>query len=79
MLTSRQRGYRVTSHRPFCRSIVGTEHKMQVADLVDLPQKSGQPRVVHSQKISRGDFIVEGVGHYEGHTRWKGVRNASKS
>ena len=49
--------------------IVGTEHKMRVADLVDLAQQSGQPRVVHSQKISRGDFIVEGVGHYEGHTR----------
>src|SRR3989454_6390121 len=49
--------------------IVGTEHKMQVAELVDVPQKSGQPRVVHSQKISRGDFIVEGVGLYEGHTR----------
>jgi len=49
--------------------IVGTEHKMQVVDLVDLPQKSGQPRVVHSQKISRGDFTVAGVGHYDGHTR----------
>src|SRR5262245_20263348 len=49
--------------------IVGTEHKMQVADLVELSQQSGQPRVVHSPKISRGDFIVEGVGHYEGHTR----------
>ena len=49
--------------------IVGTEHKMQVAELVDVPQKSSQPRVVHSQKISRGDFIVEGVGLYTGHTR----------
>jgi threonylcarbamoyladenosine tRNA methylthiotransferase MtaB len=49
--------------------IVGTEYKMQVAELVDVPQKSGQPRVVHSRKISRGDFIVEGVGLYEGHTR----------
>src|SRR5215831_480526 len=49
--------------------IVGTEHKMRLVDLIDLPQKSGQPQVVHSQKISRGDFTVEGVGYYTDHTR----------
>jgi threonylcarbamoyladenosine tRNA methylthiotransferase MtaB len=49
--------------------IVGTEHKMRLVDLIDLPQKSSQPQVVHSQKISRGDFTVEGVGYYPDHTR----------
>ncbi|MBM3223683.1 MAG: tRNA (N(6)-L-threonylcarbamoyladenosine(37)-C(2))-methylthiotransferase MtaB [Candidatus Tectomicrobia bacterium] len=49
--------------------IVGTEHKMQVAELIDVPQKTGAPRVVHSPKISRGDFTVDGVGFYPGHTR----------
>lgn len=49
--------------------IVGTEYKMQLADLIDVPQKSGQARVVHSQKISRGDFSAEGVGYYPEHTR----------
>lgn len=49
--------------------IVGTEYKMRLVDLIDLPQKSGQPQVVHSQKISRGDFTVEGVGLYTDHTR----------
>lgn len=49
--------------------IVGTEHKMRLVDLIDLPQKSGRPQVVHSQKISRGDFTVEGVGYYPDHTR----------
>ena len=49
--------------------IVGTEHKMRLVDLIDLPQKSAQPQVVHSQKISRGDFTIEGVGYYPDHTR----------
>src|SRR5262249_14295180 len=58
--------------------IVGTEHKMglvvfidkgRLVDFVDEPQKAGQPQVVHSQKISRGDFTVEGVGYYTDHTR----------
>src|SRR5215471_6798928 len=49
--------------------IVGTEHKMRLVDLIDEPQKAGQPQVVHSQKISRGDFTVEGVGYYPSHTR----------
>ena len=43
---------------------------MQVAELVDLPQKSGQPQVVHSQKISRGDFYRGGGRALRGtHTR----------
>ncbi|MGE3539432.1 MAG: tRNA (N(6)-L-threonylcarbamoyladenosine(37)-C(2))-methylthiotransferase MtaB [Candidatus Tectimicrobiota bacterium] len=49
--------------------IVGTEYKMQLADLIDVPQKTDPPQVVHSPKISRGDFTMAGVGLYEGHTR----------
>src|SRR5215831_17500508 len=49
--------------------IVGTEHKMRLVDLIDEPQKAGQPQIVHSQKITRGDFTVEGVGYYTDHTR----------
>lgn len=49
--------------------IVGTEHKMQIVDLFDMPQKLGQAQVVHSKKISRDDFTIEGVGNYTGHTR----------
>jgi threonylcarbamoyladenosine tRNA methylthiotransferase MtaB len=49
--------------------IVGTEHKMQVVDLIEAPEKAAQARVVHSPKIQRGDFTVEGVGLYTGQTR----------
>ncbi len=49
--------------------IVGTAHKMQVADLIDTPEKNGQARVVHSTKISRDDFTIEMVGNYMGQTR----------
>ncbi|MGQ4807840.1 Threonylcarbamoyladenosine tRNA methylthiotransferase MtaB [Candidatus Entotheonellaceae bacterium PAL068K] len=49
--------------------IVGTEAKMCVADLIDVPEKLGQPRVVHSKKISRDDFTIDGVGDYRHQTR----------
>jgi threonylcarbamoyladenosine tRNA methylthiotransferase MtaB len=42
---------------------------MQLVDLVDLSQQSGQAQVVHSQKISRGDFTIDGVAYYPEHTR----------
>lgn len=64
-----QVGVEALRHMAGVDLIVGTEHKMRLVDLIDLPQKSGQPQVVHSQKISRGDFTVEGVGHYTDHTR----------
>src|SRR4029450_11119182 len=38
--------------------IVGTEDKMRLVELVDMPQKLGQPRVVHTRKISRNDFTI---------------------
>jgi threonylcarbamoyladenosine tRNA methylthiotransferase MtaB len=50
--------------------IVGTEDKMRLAELIeDQPQKLGQPWVVHSKKISRGDFTINLVGDYSGQTR----------
>lgn len=49
--------------------IVGTEDKMRLADLIDLPQKLGQPRVVHSKKISRDEFTIDVIGDYSGQTR----------
>jgi threonylcarbamoyladenosine tRNA methylthiotransferase MtaB len=49
--------------------IVGTADKMRIAELIDLPQKLGRPRVVHSKKISRDDFTVAAVGDYSGQTR----------
>jgi threonylcarbamoyladenosine tRNA methylthiotransferase MtaB len=49
--------------------IVGTEDKMRVVELIDLPQKLGQPRVVHTKKISRDDFTIDMVGDYSHQTR----------
>jgi threonylcarbamoyladenosine tRNA methylthiotransferase MtaB len=49
--------------------IVGTEDKMRLADLIDMPHKLGQTRVVHSKKISRDDFTIEIVGDYSHQTR----------
>lgn len=49
--------------------IVGTAHKMQIVDLIDAPQKEAAPRVVHTTKITRDDFSLDGVGNYGDHTR----------
>lgn len=49
--------------------IVGTEDKMKVADLIDSSEKTGQTRVVHSTKISRDEFVIDGVGDYGNQTR----------
>jgi len=50
--------------------IVGTEDKMRLVECIDaVPQKLGQPRVVHSTKISRHPFTIAGVGDYSGQTR----------
>lgn len=53
--------------------IVGTEDKMRVVDLIDIdldrPEKQGEPRVVHSPKISREAFTIDIVGDYSGQTR----------
>ena len=49
--------------------IVGTAHKMQVADLIATTRKETAPRVVHTTKIARDDFSLNVVGHYGNHTR----------
>jgi len=49
--------------------IVGNEHKMQLANLLDSLSKQEQPRIVHTPKISRDSFIVESVGLYDNNTR----------
>ncbi|MEE8304205.1 MAG: tRNA (N(6)-L-threonylcarbamoyladenosine(37)-C(2))-methylthiotransferase MtaB [Candidatus Tectomicrobia bacterium] len=49
--------------------IVGTEDKMRLAELIDVPEKQGQPQVVHTRKISRDDFTIDVVGDYRGQTR----------
>ncbi len=49
--------------------IVGTEDKMRVVDLIENPQKSSSPRVVHTTKISRDAFTIDVVGDYSNHTR----------
>ena len=49
--------------------IVGTEDKMRVVELIDRPDKQGEPRVVHSPKISREAFTLDVVGDYSGQTR----------
>ncbi len=49
--------------------IVGTEDKMRVVDLIDRPEKQGEPRVVHSPKIGREAFTIDIVGDYSGQTR----------
>jgi threonylcarbamoyladenosine tRNA methylthiotransferase MtaB len=49
--------------------IVGTEDKMRLVELIALPEKQGQAKVVHSRKISRDDFTIDVVGDYSGQTR----------
>ncbi|RMF61539.1 MAG: MiaB/RimO family radical SAM methylthiotransferase, partial [Calditrichaeota bacterium] len=48
--------------------IVGTEEKMRVADLIDVPQKFPGP-VVRKARISKTPFTISGVGNYENVTR----------
>jgi len=49
--------------------IVGNEHKMQLADFVDSLDKSSEPKVIHSPKISRDEFVIESVGLFDNNTR----------
>jgi threonylcarbamoyladenosine tRNA methylthiotransferase MtaB len=49
--------------------IVGTEDKMRLAELIDLPRKLGQPQVVHSKKIGQDDFTIDLIGDYSSQTR----------
>ena len=49
--------------------IVGNEHKMQLADFVHKLDKSSEPKVIHSPKISRNEFVIESVGLFDNNTR----------
>jgi threonylcarbamoyladenosine tRNA methylthiotransferase MtaB len=49
--------------------IVGNEHKMQLASFVDVLDKSSEPKVIHSPKISRNEFVIESVGLFDNNTR----------
>jgi threonylcarbamoyladenosine tRNA methylthiotransferase MtaB len=49
--------------------IVGNEHKLQIADYIDGLQKQNTPKVIHSTKISRGEFTIESYGLYDNSTR----------
>lgn len=64
-----QVGVEALRHIPGLDLIVGTEHKMQVVDLIEAPEKAPETRVVHRPKIPRGDFTVQGVGLYHDQTR----------
>jgi len=49
--------------------IVGNEHKMQLANFVNELDKSSFPKVIHSPKISRNEFVIESVGLFDNSTR----------
>ena len=49
--------------------IVGTAHKMQVVNLISTTRKEAEPRVVHTTKIARDDFVLNVIGDYSHHTR----------
>lgn len=49
--------------------IIGNEHKLQIADYLDGLAKTGQPRVIHSSKISREEFTIDTFGMYDNSTR----------
>ena len=49
--------------------IVGNEHKLQIADYLDGLEKQETPLIVHSPKISRGEFTIDSYGLYDNSTR----------
>ena len=49
--------------------IVGNEHKMNLAEFVTDMDRMSEPRVIHSPKISRDNFIIESVGLFDNNTR----------
>ena len=49
--------------------IVGNEHKLQIAEHIDGLEKQSTPKVIHSPKISRGEFTIESYGLYDNATR----------
>jgi threonylcarbamoyladenosine tRNA methylthiotransferase MtaB len=49
--------------------IIGNEHKIQLVNYLDGLIKKEDPLIIHSPKLSRGDFSVETVGFYDNATR----------
>jgi len=49
--------------------IMGNEHKLKLADYLNGLSKQGTPLIVHSAKISRGEFAIESHGLYDNATR----------
>ena len=49
--------------------IVGNEYKLHLSDHLNGLVKQQTPRVVHSPKISRGEFSIESYGLYDNATR----------
>jgi threonylcarbamoyladenosine tRNA methylthiotransferase MtaB len=49
--------------------IVGNEHKLQIGDYINGLVKQKIPIVIHSPKISRGEFTIESYGLYDNATR----------
>ena len=49
--------------------IVGNEHKLQIADYLNGLEKQDTPLIVHSPKISRGEFTIDSYGLYDNATR----------
>jgi threonylcarbamoyladenosine tRNA methylthiotransferase MtaB len=49
--------------------IIGNEHKLKLADYLDGLSKQDTPLIVHSPKISRGEFSIESHGLYDNATR----------
>jgi threonylcarbamoyladenosine tRNA methylthiotransferase MtaB len=49
--------------------VIGNEHKLKLVEYLDGLQKKEKPLVIHSQKISREEFIIEDYGLYTNETR----------
>lgn len=49
--------------------IIGNEHKLQIAEYIDGLEKQDTPLIVHSPKMSRGDFTIDSYGLYDNSTR----------
>ena len=49
--------------------IIGNEHKLQIADYLYGLEKQDTPLIVHSPKISRGEFTIDSYGLYDNSTR----------
>jgi threonylcarbamoyladenosine tRNA methylthiotransferase MtaB len=49
--------------------IIGNEHKLKLIEYLNGLRKSDRPRVIHSSKISREEFTIDGYGLYENETR----------